>query len=144
MTEERENKYVKRTARTETMYNESGVVYVYLVYGMHYLFNKGYADAMLIRAIEPTDGLEQMFLRRNMTKNGKLLTCGPGRLAQALGIDKSINGISLHNKNVWIEEREVDFYLKIEASKRIGVDYAGEDAKLPWRFSTIGNMFVSK
>ena len=139
----------KKTPRTEVMYKEGGIAYVYFVYGMHYLFNvvthsEGFADAVLIRAIEPIVGVDEMLIRRNKTDSSKLLTGGPARLSQALGIDKALNGASLRNNMVWIEQREVDFSLEIEASKRIGVDYAGEDANLPWRFSIIGNKFVSK
>jgi len=139
----------KRTPRTEIMYQKGGVSYVYFVYGMHYLFNvvtnkKEFADAVLIRAIEPTEGLEEMYTRRKMNRNGKLLTGGPARLTQALGIDKLFNGKSLKAEEVWIEGRGAGFKANIQASKRIGVDYAGEDANLPWRFSIIGNPFVSK
>ncbi len=139
----------KKTPRTQVMYKKGGVAYIYFVYGMHYLFNvvtnqKEFADAVLIRAIEPTDGLEEMYIRREMNKNGKLLTGGPARLAQALGIDKQLNRASLVGNKVWIESRNSDFDSKIEATKRIGVDYSGEDAHLPWRFSIIGNPFVSK
>jgi len=139
----------KRTNRTKVMYQEGGIAYVYFVYGMHYLFNvvtnkENYADAVLVRAIEPTDGLEEMYLRRKMTKNGKLLTGGPARLAQALGIDKQLNEENLDSDVIWIEPRSIDFNANIDASKRIGVDYAGSDAELPWRFSIIGNKFVSK
>ncbi|MCF6361167.1 MAG: DNA-3-methyladenine glycosylase [Cyclobacteriaceae bacterium] len=139
----------KRTPRTQIMYEKGGIAYVYFVYGMHYLFNvvtnkKEFADAVLIRAIEPTDGLEEMYARRKMNVNGKLLTGGPARLAQALGIDKQLNGESLEGNKVWIESRNSDFEGELEATKRIGVDYAGEDANLLWRFSIIGNPFVSK
>ncbi len=139
----------KKTPRTQVMYKKGGVAYIYFVYGMHYLFNvvtnqKEFADAVLIRAIEPTDGLEEMYIRREMNKNGKLLTGGPARLAQALGIDKQLNRASLVGNKVWIESRNSDFDSKIEATKRIGVDYSGEDAHLPWRFFIIGNPFVSK
>ena len=139
----------KKTPRTEVMYKEGGIAYVYFVYGMHYLFNvvthsEGFADAVLIRAIEPIVGVDEMLIRRNKTDSSKLLTGGPARLSLALGIDKALNGASLRNNMVWIEQREVDYSLEIEASKRIGVDYAGEDANLPWRFSIIGNKFVSK
>lgn len=139
----------KKTPRTEIMYNEGGVAYVYIVYGMHYLFNvvthnKGFADAVLIRAIEPILGVEEMMLRRNCKVYSKVLTGGPARLSQALGIDKALNGANLLSDQVWIEDREMGLDLKIVASKRIGVDYAGEDAHLLWRFSIIGNKFVSK
>jgi len=139
----------KKTPRTQVMYEMGGIAYVYFVYGMHYLFNvvtnkKELADAVLIRAIEPTDGLEEMYTRRKMNKNGNLLTGGPARLAQALGIDKQLNGENLMGNKVWIEPRSLDFDEELEETKRIGVDYAGEDANLPWRFSIIGNTFVSK
>lgn len=139
----------KKTPRTEIMYSNGGVAYVYFVYGMHYLFNvvtnhSGFADAVLIRAIEPLVGVNEMQNRRNITLTSKLLTGGPARLSQAMGIDKSLNGASLNENNVWIEEREKSFSPDIGISKRIGIGYAGEDADLPWRFSIIGNKFVSK
>lgn len=139
----------KKTKRTEVMYRKGGIAYVYFVYGMHYLFNvvtnkENYADAILIRAIEPTEGIEEMLQRRKMQSKGKSLTGGPARLSQALGVDKLINGKSLNGEVVWIEARSKEFNSEIIVSKRIGIDYAGEDAKLPWRFSLIGNMFVSK
>ncbi len=139
----------KRTPRTEVMYREGGIAYVYFVYGMHYLFNvvtnsKDLADAVLIRAIEPIEGIEEMILRRGKSKNRNLLTSGPARLSKAMGIDKALNESSLLNDIVWIEERMDNFSLEIVTSKRIGIDYAGEDASLPWRFSIIGNKFVSK
>jgi DNA-3-methyladenine glycosylase len=139
----------KRTLRTDIMYQQGGVSYVYLVYGMHYLFNvvtnnKGFADAVLIRAIEPIVGVEDMKLRRRISEVSKKLTGGPARLSQAMGIDKTINGANLLKKVVWIEEPVEGFLSNIGASKRIGVDYAGSDAELPWRFYAIGNKFVSK
>lgn len=139
----------KRTPRTEIMYAKGGVAYVYFVYGMHYLLNvvtnkKNFADAVLIRAIEPTIGIEEMMLRRNQQVCSNLLTGGPARLTQALGINKEMNGISLLKNSVWIELSKSNSALEVTESKRIGVDYAGEDALLPWRFSIIGNKFVSK
>lgn len=140
----------KRTPRTEVMYQPGGVAYVYFVYGMHYLFNvvtnvAGKADAVLIRAIEPTNGLPTMLQRRQMHKLSTTLTAGPARLSKALGIDNQLNGLSLtEGKQVWIEPRARRYRAKIAASERIGIDYAGEDARLPWRFSIIGNTFVSK
>lgn len=139
----------KHTPRTEIMYKEGGVAYVYFVYGMHYLFNvvtndQGFADAVLIRGIEPILGVEEMMIRRKSNQSSKMLTGGPARLSQALGIDKGLNGANLSGNKVWIEPREVNLKLEIRESKRIGVDYAGEDANLPWRFSIIGNKFVSK
>lgn len=139
----------KRTPRTEIMYAKGGVAYVYFVYGKHYLFNvvtnkKNFADAVLIRAIEPTIGVDEMMLRRNQQTCSKLLTGGPARLAQALGINKELNGQSLVENTAWIEFSKSDSVIEVSESKRIGVDYAGKDALLPWRFSIIGNKFVSK
>ena len=139
----------KQTTRTEVMYREGGIAYVYFVYGMHYLFNvvthtKGFADAVLIRAIEPLEGIKEMMIRRKTSKFSTLLTAGPARLSQALGINKEINGLSLTDDTVWIEKSDDNFLPKITVSKRVGVNYAGEDANLMWRFFIIGNMFVSK
>ena len=139
----------KRTPRTSVMYEQGGVAYVYFVYGMHYLFNivthkEGFADAVLIRAIEPVHGVEDMMLRRGINKCSQDLTGGPARLAKALGIDKSMNGLSLMENKVWVEEPLANYTFEIGVSERIGVDYAGEDALLPWRFYAIGNKFVSK
>ena len=139
----------KQTPRTSVMYKKGGVAYVYFVYGMHYLFNivthqEGFADAVLIRAIKPIEGIDVMMLRRNKTKLSRELTGGPARLSQALGINKSINTISLTENVVWVEAPKNGFSVEIGVSKRIGVDYAGEDAHLPWRFYAIGSVFVSK
>lgn len=139
----------KRTPRTSVMYQQGGVAYVYFVYGMHYLFNivthkEEYADAVLIRAIEPVVGIEEMMHRRGKYVNTRILTGGPARLSEALGIDKAINGISLTGNTVWVEKSNKKLEGIIGVSERIGVDYAGEDALLPWRFFIIGNKFVSK
>lgn len=124
----------RRTERTEVMFHQGGIAYVYLCYGMHYMLNivtnvANVPHAILIRAIEPIIGKEIMLKRR-----GREEVDGPGKVAQALGIDKSLNGVSLAGDLIWIEKGEVP--KKIVASPRIGVDYAGEDAKLPWRFTT--------
>lgn len=139
----------KRTPRTNIMYEEGGVAYVYFVYGMHYLFNvvthnKGFADAVLVRAIEPLIGVDEMKIRRNASIVSKHLTGGPARLSEAMGIDKALNGANLLDNKVWIEGSEADYSHITAVSNRIGVDYAGKDAALPWRFYVIGNKFVSK
>lgn len=139
----------KRTNRTEVMYKSGGLAYVYLVYGMHHLFNivtntRGNADAVLIRAIEPIEGLEIMKLRRGIDKNNKLLTGGPARLTQALGITGTNNKANLQDDKIWLSEGNDISNKIVVATTRIGVDYAGEDAKLPWRFYIKGNKFVSK
>lgn len=139
----------KRTKRTEVMYSIGGIAYVYLVYGMHHLFNivtntEGNADAVLIRAIEPIEGLEIMKLRRGIDNNNKLLTGGPARLTQALGITVANNKTNLQGDEIWLSEGTNISDEMVVASSRIGVDYAGEDAQLPWRFNIKGNKFVSK
>jgi DNA-3-methyladenine glycosylase len=130
----------RRTARTEIMFGEGGTAYVYLCYGIHSLFNvvtnkKGIPHAVLIRAIKPTHGIPTILWRRNMTAVKKNISGGPGTVSEALGIHYSHTGLSLLGNKIWIEDRgyPVD-KKKIEASKRIGVDYAGEDAELLFRF----------
>jgi len=140
----------RKTPRNAIMFDRGGHTYVYLIYGMHYLFNvvtnrTDVAEAVLIRAIEPVEGVAVMKQRRGKLANPFHLTSGPGKLTKALGIDRNWNGKFLLDNEVWIE----DFGRKtpskdIEASPRIGIDYAGEDAKLPWRFTLKGNRWVSK
>ena len=114
----------------------------------HWLLNVvtmqiGIPSAVLIRAIEPLEGLD--FMKKNRAKNGKDLTNGPGKLSQALGIDKNFNGKSLQTDSIWIENNHVSIDKKdILSSARIGVDYAEEDAKLPYRFYLKKNKWVSK
>lgn len=140
----------KKTGRNEIMFGKGGHSYVYLCYGMHNLFNvvtnvEGTADAVLVRALEPTVGIEEMKLRRGELKNPYHLTSGPGKLTKALGINRTFNGKYLLNTDVWIEDLGVIVKNKdIIASKRIGIDYAGEDAALPWRFTIKDNTWISK
>ncbi|PRY10717.1 DNA-3-methyladenine glycosylase [Pontibacter ummariensis] len=140
----------RRTARTEVMYLEGGVGYVYLIYGMYHLFNvitneKDRADAVLIRGLEPTEGVEEMLLRRNMHSLKPNLTAGPGVLSKALGIDKKLYGADLTGDLVWLEDKGLVVPPEdIAAGPRIGVDYAGEDAQRPWRFWLKDNKWVSK
>jgi DNA-3-methyladenine glycosylase len=139
----------RRTPRTEIMYKEGGHAYVYLCYGIHYLFNvvtniDGVADAVLIRALEPVEGINYMLQRRKMVKAERRLTSGPGTLTIALGIGKKENGLSLLDDKIWIEEYEDPDPRQIIATTRIGVDYAGEDSLLPWRFYIANNEWISK
>ena len=140
----------RRTKRTEIMYHEGGVAYVYLVYGIYHLFNiitneKDKADAVLVRAIEPEVGIEEMLLRRNMAAVKPNLTAGPGVLSIAMGIDKKLYGADLTGDTIWLEDKGIIFSEEqIAAGPRIGIDYAGEDAKLPWRCWVKGNKWVSK
>ncbi|WP_162051606.1 DNA-3-methyladenine glycosylase [Pontibacter pamirensis] len=140
----------RRTQRTEIMYHEGGVAYVYLVYGIYHLFNiitnkKDKADAVLVRAIEPEIGVEEMLLRRNMAAIKPNLTAGPGVLSIAMGINKKLYGADLTGNTIWLEDKDIRFPSEeIAAGPRIGIDYAGEDASLPWRFWVKGNKWVSK
>lgn len=140
----------RRTNRTEIMYSEGGVSYVYLCYGIHHLFNvvtsvKGEPHAVLIRAIEPIIGTEIMELRRNMPIIKSAISSGPGSAAKALGIDNSFNHKDLGGEEIWIEDHGIKYANdQIVASPRVGVAYAQEDAFLPWRFFVKGNKYVSK
>ena len=139
----------KRTKRTEIMYKNGGIAYVYLCYGIHNLFNvitnvKDIPHAVLIRAIEPLEGIKEMYRRRKIS-NKYRLTDGPGKLSQALGIDKNCNGKSLQSDTIWIQDTGIKFLEKdILSSTRIGVDYAGKDAKLLYRFHVKDNKWVSQ
>ena len=130
----------RRTARTDIMFWEGGVAYVYLCYGIHSLFNvvtnkNNTPHAVLIRGIKPTHGIEVMLKRRKKKSVDRTLTNGPGSVAQALGIHYSHTGMSLLGKTIWIEDRleKVD-PLQIKRTKRIGVEYSGDSAHLPYRF----------
>lgn len=139
-----------RTARTETIYGPPGYAYVYLCYGIHHLFNvvtnkEGLADAILIRAIKPVEGKEVMVQRRGKEKLQPVIANGPGKLSQALGITTSNNKSDLLGDLIWIEDQGLEISdEEIAASPRIGVDYAGEDAKLPWRFTIRDSKWISK
>jgi DNA-3-methyladenine glycosylase len=138
------------TPRTSTMFGQGGVAYVYLCYGIHEMFNivtavEGQPHAILIRAIQPTDGVDIMLMRRNMPALKPNITAGPGSVAQALGISRKINGISLQGDTLWLEDRGLKFDNDaIAAVPRVGVAYAGQDALLPYRFYVKGNPYVSK
>jgi DNA-3-methyladenine glycosylase len=119
------------------MFQQGGISYVYLCYGMHNMLNivtnqEGTPHAILIRAIEPVDGIVCMLKRRKKEKVDKTLTNGPGTVAQAFGIDRRLNGLSLLGETLWIEKGEIP--KRIVAGPRIGIDYSGQDAELPWRF----------
>ena len=137
----------KRTPRTEIMYGEAGHAYIYLCYGIHHLFNvvtnvEGRADAVLIRAIEPLEGLDCMKERRKFTK--AKLASGPGTLSQALGMHVSMTGTDLLEDQIWIANGADQEKPEILSDTRIGVEYAEEDALKPWRFVIAGNKYVSK
>lgn len=138
-----------KTPRTSVMFREGGLAYVYLCYGIHHLFNivtnvVDKADAVLIRALEPVEGLDTMMQRRK--KNFiKRITAGPGTVSEALGLKFTDTGASLFGPMIWLEERGTTLSdSEIVSTTRIGVDYAGDDALKPWRYYINNNPFVSK
>jgi DNA-3-methyladenine glycosylase len=141
----------RRTARTETMYLPGGHAYVYLCYGIHHLFNivshqKDIPHAILIRAVEPIEGIGTMVQRRNKKQADKTLTRGPGSLSKALGLHTAHSGYPLEPASgIFIASDGVQPDNKsIASGPRIGVDYAGNDALLSYRFFLKGNPWVSK
>lgn len=139
----------RRTARNEIMYGNGGFSYVYLCYGIHHLFNvvtnlQGTPHAILIRALEPIEGINEMLLRANKKQPDYTLTKGPGNVSKALGIYTKHNGIFLSDEKLYIADDGKKYKRnEIVASPRIGVDYAGEDAKLPYRFFVKDSPYVS-
>jgi DNA-3-methyladenine glycosylase len=140
----------RQTPRTSTMFMQGGIIYVYLCYGIHEMLNvvtsvEGLPHAVLIRAIQPTIGLDVMQGRRNMAVIKPNITRGPGSVAKALGISRKINALSLQSDTIWIEDQGLTFPDEdIAAGPRIGVDYAGADALLPYRFYVKNNPYVTK
>ena len=137
------------TDRTKTMYLAGGMSYVYLCYGIHHLFNVvtgpvNTPHAVLIRGMEPVVGIYDMLQRRNMIALKPNISAGPGALAKALGIDRSLNGKDLLGDEIWIEDGLPVAANEIVAAPRVGVAYAAEHALLPWRYYVKGNKFVSK
>lgn len=130
----------KRTDRTEVMYQEGGITYVYLCYGIHFLLNivtslKNIPHAVLIRGIYPIKGIDHMLERTGKVRGDYKLTNGPGKVTKALGINKSHNGLSYGGDKIWIEDNGWEITDKdITSGPRVGVAYAEEDALLPYRF----------
>ena len=135
------------TERTRIFFGDGGFVYVYLIYGRNLCTNvvanvAGVPEAVLIRALEPVDGVELMKLRRG--KNNLCDLCsGPGKLSQALGVTKNFYGADLCGDEIFIEPAE-NFQATVTATRRINVDYAGAAAEYPWRFIAAGNKFLSR
>jgi DNA-3-methyladenine glycosylase len=137
-----------RTARTEVMFGPPGHAYVYFIYGVYYCLNivteeVGHASAVLIRALEPVEGIELMQQRRGTQKLHSLAS-GPGKLCLAMAIDKTLNGVDMCRGNILYVEDRGEPRPKIVARPRIGVDYAGKWKDKPWRFLIRGSEFVSK
>jgi DNA-3-methyladenine glycosylase len=137
------------TKRNEVMFERGGKAYVYLCYGVHEMFNivtntEGKADAVLIRALQPLLGIETMMKRMN-TNSPARITSGPGKLTRSLGIDRKLNGEKLTMNKIWIEDQGIRITSSnLVCSPRIGIDYAGDDALLPWRFTIKENKWISK
>jgi DNA-3-methyladenine glycosylase len=139
----------RRTNRTEVMYGHAGAAYVYLCYGIHHLFNivtngRNTPHAILVRGVEPLEGIETMLKRTGKKKADYTLTRGPGNVSKALGIFTHHTGWNLQSEELFIAS---DGYLvkknDIIATPRIGVDYAGEDAKRLYRFILKNNPYIS-
>ncbi len=135
------------TERTRIFFGDGGFVYVYLIYGRNLCTNvvanvAGVPEAVLIRALEPVDGVELMKLRRGKN-NLRDLCSGPGKLSQALGVTKNFYGADLCGDEIFIEPAE-NFQATVTATRRINVDYAGAAAEYPWRFIAADNKFLSR
>lgn len=139
----------KRTARNEHMYSPPGTAYVYICYGMHHMMNivtneKEIPDAVLIRAIEPLEGIDWMLQRTGKKKLDRTITRGPGNVGKALGIFKHHSGLHLLDEEIYLlDDGQKIPDENIGSSKRIGVESAGEDALLPYRFFVRKNKYVS-
>lgn len=139
----------RRTNRNEHMYAAGGTSYVYVCYGIHHLFNvvtngKGIPDAVLVRAAEPVEGIEVMLQRTGKPRHDFTLTRGPGNMSRALGISKIHSGSDLRSNEIFLADDGLLYpENSIGQSKRIGIDSAGEDALLPYRFYVKGNKYVS-
>jgi DNA-3-methyladenine glycosylase len=137
------------TPRTTVMFEEGGTAYVYLCYGIHQMFNivtntKGTAHAILIRAVEPIEGIEVMLRRTGKKVLDHSLTRGPGNVGKAFGFHTSQCGLPLQSKELYIADDGFTVEeTSIITSPRIGVDYAGEHALLDYRFYIKGNPYVS-
>lgn len=138
----------RRTARNEVTYGPGGQTYVFFVYGMYYQLNfvlgpPDHPHVVLIRAVEPVEGIEIMRERRGAMKDTNL-TSGPGKLCIALAVDRTLNGADLYGDRIWVENYRSFAPGEISVGKRIGIDYAEEDAENPWRFWVTGSQYVSK
>ena len=140
----------KKTDRTEVMFNSGGCVYVYLIYGIHNCFNivtneKGKPEAVFVRAVEPLSGIEIIKEKRDIkSKQVEELTNGPGKLSQALDINKELNGYDLvSGDEIYLKTDDNNPEYQVISGKRINIDYAEEYREKLWRFFIKGNSFVS-
>jgi DNA-3-methyladenine glycosylase len=138
----------RRTTRTEPLYLDGGHAYIYFIYGIHFCFNVvtrtlGHPEAVLIRALEPLEGIETMFRLRGCKKE-RDLSSGPGKLCQALKIDRKLNGASLIGDEIFILEGKTPKKSEVVSSRRIGIDYAGDAVSWPLRFHLKDSPHVSR
>lgn len=137
------------TDRTKIMYAAGGVAYVYLCYGIHQLFNvvthsEGEPHAVLIRAIEPVDGIDIMQQRRGKSIALSALAAGPGLVSVCLGLTTKHTGISLMGDTIWIEDAPAIHDKQIVSSARVGMNFSGPYKTIPWRFRILDSPFTSK
>jgi DNA-3-methyladenine glycosylase len=135
--------YGGRTRRNASMFGPPGHAYVYRSYGIHWCLNlvcddEGIANAVLLRALEPTHGLAEMRARREMD-DPRLLCSGPGRLCQALGVTREHDGLALDRPPFDLRAREEP--VEIVTGPRIGITRAAE---LPWRYTEAGSRYLSR
>ncbi|HSZ32655.1 MAG TPA: DNA-3-methyladenine glycosylase [Puia sp.] len=139
----------RRTTRSEHLYGAPGTIYVYICYGMYHLFNvitnkKDIPHGVLIRALEPLEGLEHMQKRTDKFSEDYTITKGPGNLSRAMGMSKLHSGCDILSEEIFIEDDGLRYKKnQIVVTKRIGVDGAGKDAELPYRFIVRDNPYVS-
>lgn len=141
----------KRTKRTEVFFGDAGHAYVYLIYGLHQMFNVVVGppeepNAILVRGVEPLVGVAQMLKRRRLTAPGPRISNGPALVCQALGISRAHYGVDLLSEGSPVQLRgQLDTVAPdtVIASPRVGVAYAGECAAWPWRFRESGNLYTS-
>jgi DNA-3-methyladenine glycosylase len=146
-----------KTPRTKLMFNQAGLAYIYLIYGMYYCFNlvtekKDFPAAILIRSVEPIQGLKTIYKNRKkfFTQNSKLnpqLSNGPGKFCQAFMIDKNLNGENLiSSQKIYLAQnsQETIKSAQIKKAKRIGIDYAGSYKNKLWRYYLKNNLFISQ
>jgi DNA-3-methyladenine glycosylase len=136
------------TPRTAVMFGPPGFAYVYMIYGFYFCLNvvtepEGCPAAVLIRAVEPLEGVDLMKKLRSHPVRHTNIASGPGKLCMAMSIDKQLNGADLLGTTIWIEDRNIDRGA-ILTSPRVGVDYAGEYKDKPWRFFVDGSTHVSR
>mgnify|MGYP002626913110 CR=1 FL=1 len=137
----------RRTARTEIMFHDGGFAYVYMIYGMHCCFNitaniYGKPEAVLIRALEPLEGIDIMKARRK-TDSVKNLCNGPGKLCSAMGITRELYGEDLCSENLYVTDNKKPAPI-VSTSPRINIDYAEEYINVPWRYYAEGSRYISR